>query len=349
MSGALDELTKEELAELRQMETDDAASAADEAPQAEPAQPPQQPPPAEPGADAVDEPEPKPTLVDKRAMDQERDRRKKLEIALAEQNAKHAAELARVQERLTLLTQAAQVAVTPPPAAPEAAPDPQQDPLGYVKHVTSDLTRQIGELKQAAAASDGVTRQVLESQLVQAQAAELQNWGYGQEAEFAQQMPDFDPVSRISPQYAEAMAHLRNTRLQQLAILGKSGVDVQLAMQNDVTAMANEARRLGMNFGQMLYDMSKSVGYQPKAAPAAAAAPAVPALPVPTNGAAAPNGAQRLATAQRGADMAVGLGAAGAAPRGELTPQALAEMSDAEFTAVLAKMGAGGMKQLFGD
>ena len=148
-------------------------------------------------------------------------------------------------------------------------------------------------------------------------------------------MPDFDPVARISPQYAEAMAHLRNTRLQQLAILGKSGADVQLAMQNDVTAMANEARRLGMNFGQMLYDMSKSVGYQPKAAPARGSSRSC--ITSADEWGEAPNGAQRLATAQRGADMAVGLGAAGAAPRGELTPQALAEMSDAEFTAVLAK------------
>lgn len=335
MSAALDTMTDAELAELRQMQADD-ATIGDEPDAPTPAAPePAEPvaPEATPAAEVPAEPAEQ-KMVDKRALDQERDRRKKLEAANAEQAAKHAAELARVQERLDLLTKAATAATTPPPVVPEAAPDPQQDPLGYVKHVTADLNRQISELKGAVSASDGVNRQIMEAQLQQAQVAELQNWALGQEVEYAKEAGD----------YADAMNHLRATRVNQLATMGFDGAQLQAMMQQDVTAMASRARQTGKNFGQMLYEMARSVGYQPKAAPAAVAVPVVP-----VNGAGTPNAAQRLATVQRGADMAVGLGAAGAAPRGELTPQALAEMSDSDFAAMLAKVGTAGMKQLFGD
>lgn len=337
MSAALDTMTDAELAELRQMQSDDAASTLEQEPETPaPAEP--ETPPAEPASPATPEPaQPEePKLVDKRALDQERDRRKKLEAALAEQNAKHAADLARTQERLDLLMRTAQAAVTPAPVAPTAAPDPQQDPLGYVQHVTQDLNRQIGELKQQVANTDGVNRQVMEAQLANAQVAELRNWAYGQEVEAAKEVPD----------YADAMGYLKNTRLQQLTELGYSGADVERMMQQDVTAMAMRARETGKNFGQMLYGMARATGYQQKAAPAAA-----PSALAQVNGGApaAPTPNQRVATAMRGAEMSTSLGAAGTAPRGELTPQALAEMSDADFSAMLAKMGSGGMKQLFGD
>src|SRR5690348_9246692 len=104
MSGALDTMSDAELAELRQMQADDAATETDDAPAVV------ETPSAEAQPAATETPAAEPTQepkqVPQQALHQERDRRKKLEAQLAEQGAKHAADLARVQERLDLLTRA---------------------------------------------------------------------------------------------------------------------------------------------------------------------------------------------------------------------------------------------------
>lgn len=338
MSAALDTLSPEEQKLLDQMQADDAASGIEEAP------PPASPlPPDEPPAPAEEPPattEPPKTTVPQEALHAERERRKRAEKELNELKARAAADIAVGQERLRLLTEAASAATAPPAPAPVQIPDPQTDPLGYVQATTSQLQNQIAQLNERVQKTEGLERQVAEASLQQAQMAELRMWGQGQEADFRAENPDYD----------NAANHLRTQRETQLRALGYTNpAEINNILAGDITAMAMRARQTGQNFGEMVYRLAAAVGYQKAAAaptPAAAVAPpAAPAAP------AAPDPAARVAAAQRGAEMAGGLGGAGAAPRGELTPQALANMTEAEFASMYSKLqgNPAAMRQMFGE
>lgn len=341
MSAALDTMTTEEQKLLDQMRTDDAST---DAPLPAPTPSPAPATPATPATqqepdETAPPDQPQTSVVSQQALHAEREKRKAAEAREREKDARYAAELARVQERLALLTQAATAATAAPapaPAAPQPPPDPQADPLGYVQHVTAETQRTISALEQRVARSEGLERQITEAQLQQAREADLRAWGWGQEAEFAQETPD----------YKDAMQFLTTRRAAQLNVMGiNNPAQVQAMIGNDVAAMAMRAREGGLQFGKMLYELARETGYQK-----AAQAPLAPTLtPAPITGAAAPTPAQRVATAQRGAEMAAGIGAGGTAPRGELTPQALADMSDEQFAEVLAKMGPKGLPSMFGE
>lgn len=341
MSAALDTLSPEEQKLLDQMQADDAALGEEPAPSSPPA--PQEH--AEPAAAEPATPEPPKTTVPQEALHAERERRKRAEKELNELKAKAAAELAVGQERLRLLTEAATAATAPPPPAPVQIPDPQVDPLGYVQHTTAHLQGQIAQLNERVQKAEGLEKQIAEATLQQTQMQELRVWGQRQEAEFTRENPD----------YNDAAGFLRTQRAKQLEAMGYTNpAEINWIIWNDVTAMAQRARHIGQNFGEMVYRQAQALGYQ-KAAPAAAAPAAAPDLAAlaaaPTPPAAAPDVAARVAAAQRGAEMAGGLGGAGAAPKGELTPQALANMSEAEFAAMYSKLqgNPAAMRQMFGE
>lgn len=328
MSAALDTLTADEQKLLDQMAADDVASEGQEpapspAPEPEPAE---EPPPAPA--------EPPSKTVPQQALHAEREKRKQLERELNELKAKAAADIAVGQERLRLLTEAASAATAPAPTAPTPIPDPQVDPLGYVQQTTANLQQQIAQLNERVQKSEGLERQIAQAALQQTQMQELQAWGQGQEAEFSAETPD----------YNDAASFLRARRQDQLRAMGYTNpAEINYIISNDITAMAHRSRQTGQNFGEMVYKQAQVLGYQ-KAAAAAPVAPVAPAPPVP-------DVAARVAAAQRGAEMAGGLGGAGSAPRGELTPQALASMSDAEFAAMYSKLqgNPAAMRQMFGE
>jgi DNA repair exonuclease SbcCD ATPase subunit len=333
VSAALDTLSDEEQKLLKQMETDDGEPAPflpdvpspGEAPQA-----------AEEPAPAAETP-PSAT-VPQQALHEERARRKEVERKLQEAEQRHAANEARTQERLNLLMQAVQgqaPAAAPAPAAPAAPPpDISQDPIGYVQHIERDMRQTISQLQEKVQKSEGFERQVNEEALHRAQMQELSSWGLQQETEFAAEQPD----------YANAAQFVRETRVRQLQALGITNPQQVMAqIAQDVTQIALSARNSGRNFGRTLYDLAKATGYTPaQQAAANAAAPALSPQPVA-------NAGDATARAQRGAEMATTIGSGGSAPRGELTPQRLAEMPEEEFTAMLGKLGKSGMRQMFGE
>ena len=322
MSAALDMLSPEEQKLLDQMQAEDGAVDAQEPASEVPATT------EEPVAPVT---EPQPKTVPQEALHAERERRKRAEKELNELRAKAAADIARGEERLRLLTEAASAATAPPPPAPVQIPDPQTDPLGYVQHTTAHLQSQIAQLNERVQKSEGLERQIAQAALQQTQMQELSAWGQGQEADFAAGTPD----------YGAAIGFLREQRVRQLNAMGYTNpAEVNAMIGNDVTAMAHHARRSGQNFGEMLYKQAQVMGYQ--AAAPAAASPAAPA---------APDVAARVAAAQRGAEMAGGLGGAGSAPKGELTPQSLANMTEAEFAAMYSKLrgNPAAMRQMFGE
>ena len=123
MSGALDRMTPEEDAELRRMQ-DDEVRQADEASALPPLPEAGHP---QPGEQAAEQHPAEPEFVDKRALVEERDRRRETEKKLREVEQKSATELAKVQTRLDMLVQAAQAqlqAQAPPPPAPPAVEVP---------------------------------------------------------------------------------------------------------------------------------------------------------------------------------------------------------------------------------
>lgn len=343
--AALDKLTAEEEAQLKQMEADDLASASTtvEAVQdgTEAGEVQGQEPPAEAVEEAHETPE-KPGFVDKRALDQERERRRKAEASLAEERQKNAAEYAKVQTRLELLAQAAQEHVTataPRAPDPEPAPDFSTDPAGFIQHQFKSVHHELARNREEINTLRDTTQHVQQQTQQQAQNAALQQWGAAQEAEFARNQPD----------YQQAVTHLRNARERILQAAGiNDPVDMQNRLQAEVMQTAAMAYQQGRSFGDVLYKLAGAHGYSPgaTAAPAATEAQAA-AVPITTPKPAA-TAAERLI---RGQDMATTLGATGGAPRGELAPQAIANMSDADFDVLYSKVktqGGQAMRNLFG-
>jgi hypothetical protein len=324
VSSALDTLSAEEQSQLNQMQADDAASEpmvgfdAGPAPASDPVATQADPQPAQQTE------EPKPTMVDKRALDEERARRRELEAKFQQQEVARA----KLEERFNLLLDAAkahsaQPAPTTPAAPPVPAPEFERDPAGFIKHGFETLGQRLAEMERSyqeklQALEQGTTRLTQAQQQAQA-AAQLDAWAAAQEAEYAKSVPD----------YREAMQHLMQTRTQTLHLMGitdPAQVQAQIAM--DVRSLANMSRERGANFAETLYKLAGANGYRK-----ADVAPATPAVPAQT--AAPANAAERLV---RGQEMATTLGATGAAPRGEPAPQALANMSDAEFAKYYEKV-----------
>lgn len=334
MSATLDALSPEDKRLYDQMRADDASADAELGP----VEPAPAPPPAEPAPEAEPAAEPANTTVPQAALHQERERRKAAERRERELEQKHAAEMARAQERLNLLVQAAEGITHQPPPPAQAlppAPDPAVDPLGYVQHELADARRQIAEIRQGAAQSADFQRQQTDLQRAHAQVQELTAWGHAQEMEFAESTPD----------YAQAMQHLRSVRERYHAARGANPAQIGPLVHADLVKEAYDARQSGRHFGRTLYELAGALGYTPGTQ--AAQPQATAAAPQQANGGQTPE--QRIAAAQRGAQMAGGVGSAGAAPRGELTPQRLASMSEDEFAAVYAKMSKAAKRQMLGD
>lgn len=322
MSGALDTLTPEEQAELDQMRRDDNSGAPPPPKgQEEPEVAATEPEPQKGVQEPTHAPESQPAMVDKRALDEERDRRRKMAQELEEVKRAAAAERARIEERLRLLTEVAQSHVAPkaeePPEPP--APDFSVDPAGFFKHSFEQLSRHQQKIaERLAKVESGATEQTQRQQQDQA-VQELQQWAIAQENEFARETPD----------YQAAMQYLHNVRAESLRTLGETDPAViQRTIRNDVLQAANNARQRGKNLGEMLYTIAKHNGYR-AAEPASASATEV----APTS--ASTTAAERLV---RGRDMATTLGTTGNAPRGELAPQHLVDMSEKEFEDFLGKI-----------
>jgi hypothetical protein len=337
MSAALETMTAEEQALMRQMEQDDAADV-------------ELPPIEEPAAPAASETEPavttkpedKPAMVDKRALDEERNRRREAEKRATEIERKAAADLARTEERLRLLAEAAQahVAQATAPAAEEAPPpDFNTDPAGFIQHGFKQLQQALGQINERVQKVETGATQLTQQQRDAQAVGELQNWGMAQEAEYARETPD----------YAAATQFLAQAREKLIRTMGVSDpMEIRASIAQDVQGLARLSRERGLQFGKVLYDLAVAHGYQ-KAAPAASDEPA--AAGRPNGGTPAPsaeNAAERLL---RGQDMATTLGSTGGAPRGELTADALGRMSDEEFANYYAKVAKNPaqMRALFGS
>jgi hypothetical protein len=201
--------------------------------------------PAEPVQEAASEPEaavesPKPVhepleegqrVVSVKALQEERAKRQAMERKLAELEAR--------------LSQPAQ---PQPQEQTDAEPDPEIDPIGYLKHIKAEHER----------------RKAMEAETVEEQR--LMAAYRADAASFRQEAPDFQ----------DAYNYLIKSRVQELQAIGTDPAEIPAIIKNDELGIAARARALGTNAAQIAYSFAKARGYGgPKPAEPAPAAPAV--------------------------------------------------------------------------
>jgi len=357
MSGSLDKLTPQEEAQLKQMEQDDIASAAQESAQPErqlvehDAEPQTAADPKQVEQEAREQPEeaPEPRLVDKKALDAERERRRRIEKEFQEEKVRNAAEFAKAQTRLDMLSQASQEYVqrqqAPAPQAAEQAPDFNVDPAGWIRwdsqRKDAELAALRAQVNQSWQQQQNQTQAQQRAQQEQAARDELAKWGNDQEIEFAREQPD----------YLQAVEHLKGVRIASINAMGVTHPEqVRMELERDALNTAHFARQNGRHFAETLYALAKATGYRPgqQSAPQAQQSPQEQSAAAPIVARQAPQtAAERLV---RGQEMANTLGQTGSAPRGTITVEAIARMNDAEFDAYYNNIRKNGvdMRQVFG-
>ena len=243
------------------------------------------------------------------AFHQERERRKALEREVTELREKHA----RGDERLRLLTEAAQRSAAPAaaPAAsaePEKAPDPDDDIFGYARY----LEKQIADIRTGQTQLTEAQKHAQESRAAETQRNETLNT----------YRADVQRVMAAEPAFAEAYNHLFAGRVAEMKLFGMSDTDALKAAHDDEFALVQSAIQGGRSPAEIVLQMAKARGFAPKAAePAPEAQPAAPTE----------TPAERATRIEAGQRIGKSLSSAGGAPAGELTFEMLASMSEAEF------------------
>lgn len=164
------------------------------------------------------------------------------------------AKLAELEQQLTQLK-------SPPQAAEPPQPPPafEQDPKGYVEHTVQS------RVQAALEQLEGVKKQVETGQKTaeeaRAEAQELQLTIALQttEAEFKAQHPD----------YYDALAHLRQLRLNELSILHPqaSQEEILAFMMQEERALARNLMLTGRNPHEAAYKLAETRGYKRKEEP----------------------------------------------------------------------------------
>lgn len=240
-----------------------------------------------------------------------------------------------VAERLRLLTEAANAAMQPTPTAPVAPPpieipDINTDPVGHFKAKLEIAERRDAERD---AILQGFTQQQQQNQ----QAQEMWDWGRASEAEF----------SAKEPSYLDATQFMLERRKAQLAAIGiVNPSEQQQVIKSDIMQIAMKSRAENANFGERMYKVAEAFGYQKKAPePAVATAPVIPpldaGLPV----------TDRVARVEAGRANSTTIATVGASTPISLTPERIANMSDAQFAKHVEALRAGnpaGLRDLMG-
>ncbi len=260
---------------------------------------------AEPAPSTTDEPTPEPTApttLDADSDDKDlspealKERYRQLQGALKEERATRKAEAERNKSMAEVIRQIAEQRKAAPatqadPEAPKAPviPDINEDPIGHFQAKTALLEQQLAELH-------GTTAKTQE-QMTQ-ERAQRQFWGEieAQETEFKSKTPD----------YGDATMFLEQSRMNELKLMFPDDAPgaIQLAQENklgsveelrwamlnaDRISIAQQAKRVGVNAGQLYYNLAKHRGYQGKQAPAAEVPKVNPAMAAAKAGQAAVN------------------------------------------------------------
>lgn len=239
------------------------------------------------------------------AFHQERELRK----AAQRERDEFRVNLARLEERLRMVTEggAAQpaAAAAAAPTQPETPPDPNEDIFGYAKY----LEKQIQDIRAG------------QTQLTEAQKADQERATEATQRNevLTSYRGDVQRVMAAQPEFAQAYEHLFSSRITELKLLGVPEAQAVQAVRQEEFEIAQHAIQAGQSPAERLMQIAKIRGFAPKAAePAAAAAPAETAT-------------EKAARIAKGQAASLSLSSAGGAPAGEITLEMLASMSEADF------------------
>lgn len=197
--------------------------------------------------------------------------------------------------------------------APQA-PDPEQDPLGYLSFQNQQLQARIQQMDEWRAQQERERQQ-------QTQYATLTQTVAAAEQSFRAKTPDYDQAAAYALQ-------MEDKRLS--AFYPDPAVRTQV-LRTEAAQLLAQLVREGRDPAEGLYQMARNMGY---AAPAPVAAPAPAPAPTP-----APAPASSVVdTIERGLKQQTVGGAGGSTPPSEMTPEMMAAISDpAEFNKAWAK------------
>lgn len=298
------------------------AAAAEQAP--EPAAAPPAPvaaaDPVEPGEEEIpaQDGKTKRRVVDSRALKEERKKRQEIEAELNRFRENYS----RVDERLKMLSEAVSQPepTQPQEEQPEALIDPEQDIFGAYKQQQKRMDKLVQTLESLQAGQSEMRQQTEEERQTGAMIA-----SYRQDAAaFTQQTPDF----------TDAYNYLLQKRGEQLKALGYNDAEVRSTLYNEEMSLAQRALGLRQSPSAHIYALASSMGYAKKAAPSPVAQAAPPAAPVPV-----PSVTAEIDRIKAGQNSSKSLSSGGGAAGEELSLELLANMSEKEFAAFMAKPG----------
>lgn len=136
-----------------------------------------------------------------------------------------------------------------------STPDPEQDPIGYMRH----LEQQISSFQQSSQQ---------EREQKEQQTQQTQQW-----QQFERYMvSEYDTAVRQEPAVAEAMEAARSAYTRQLQISGVPPEQIPFMLdryqQNFAVAWARGPRQQGVPLAEYIKQVGESIGWRPKAAEA---------------------------------------------------------------------------------
>jgi hypothetical protein len=246
------------------------------------------------GDDKPDEEAGKVKTVPHQALHAEREEHRKTKAQLEEISRKQAI----LEDRWNTLLKFQQ---PDQKAQDDPAPNPDEDIFAYAKWQARQLEKVNSKLSEREKQEQQVQQQSQEDQAIYA------DWNRSV-SEFSSQTADFK----------DAAGYLANLRMQQLSALGLSQAQINATIDNEVKGVVMQARQMGSNPAELIYNYAKASGYTGKKADDDAAKKVAD-----------------IEAAQKAAKTIAGSGGkSGADP---LTPDAIASMSQAEFDAWIQK------------
>jgi DNA repair exonuclease SbcCD ATPase subunit len=194
------------------------------------------------------------------------------------------------------------------PAAPP--PDYLDDPKAYVDHQAKSVVDELRSVKDQVSEVVQAGETTKEQLQQQTQIQQLQSMAGAAEENFAKTTPD----------YWEALEHMRTVRVQQLKLMFPDATDAQVQqhIRGEEFQAAATCLQRNVNPAEYAYSYAKSVGYQPAAKEDAEKATAE---------------AEDLAARK---DLAESLGSGGSANDADL--ENLVDLNNAEFDAAMKEM-----------
>jgi len=218
------------------------------------------------------------------------------ERAKQEMEARYAADMARLNERLAIIAQQTTKPQEPQQQAPQI-PDINTDPIGHFQAKQEILERKLQEAEGWRKQTQQVSQQQEVLQKIGTEVSRL-------EQEFAKTTPD----------YAQAQQHLFESWAREAQLMGAAPEEAIRFWSMQIVQRAGQQNK---NPAQVAYELAKQRGY---AGPAPKPQPQAPQGP-------------NLDTIQRGLAVSKSTSAAPgkAAPSGTPTIEALLQMDDEEF------------------